>query len=75
MVKSILASWGVVKLFGRVDAFRKWTTFINCKPRQKVCASSREITYHIDTLIPVVVMDKVESGTIYTATVEQFKLR
>jgi len=36
---------------------------------------SREITYRIDTLIPVLVVDKVEGETIYTATVEKLELR
>lgn len=47
----------------------------NCKPGQKVRTGSREITYRLDTLIPVLVVDKVEGETVYTATVEKLEFR
>lgn len=47
----------------------------NCKPGQKVRTGSREITYRLDTLIPVLVVDKVEGEAVYTATVEKLTLR
>lgn len=47
----------------------------NCKPGQKVRTGSREITYRLDTLIPVLVVDRVEGEAIYTATVEKLELR
>lgn len=50
-------------------------TLTNCKPGQKVRTGSREITYRLDTLIPVLVVDKVEGEAIYTATVETLALR
>lgn len=46
-----------------------------CKPGQTVHSGSREITYRLDTLIPVLVVDKVDGEIIYTATVEKLALR
>lgn len=46
-----------------------------CKPGQKVRTGSREITYRIDALIPVLVVDKVEGEAVYTATVEKLEFR
>lgn len=47
----------------------------NCKPGQKVRIGSREITYRIDTLIPVMMVDKIDGVAVYTATVEKLEFR
>lgn len=47
----------------------------NCKPGQKVREGSREITYRIDMLIPVLLVDKLDGEAVYTATVEKLEFR
>jgi hypothetical protein len=47
----------------------------DCKPGQEVRAGSREITYRVDTLIPMLVVDKVEGEAVYTATLEKIEFR
>lgn len=47
----------------------------NCKPGEKVRIGSREITYRIDTLIPVMMVDKIDGVAVYTATVEKLEFR
>lgn len=47
----------------------------NYKPGQKVRTGSREITYRIDTLIPVLMVDKLDGVAVYTATVEKLEFR
>lgn len=60
---------------GEIPCDENGPSFIKCKPGQKVQKGSREITYLIDTLIPVLMVDKLEGVAVYTATVEKLEFR
>ncbi len=60
---------------GEVPCDENAPSFIKCKPGQKVQKGSREITYRLDTLIPVLMVDKWDGIAVYTATVEILEFR
>ena len=60
---------------GEIPCDENSPSFIKCKPGQEVQKGSREITYHIDTLIPMLLVDKWDGVAVYTATVEKLEFR
>jgi len=60
---------------GEIPCVQPEPSPVNCKLGQEVLIGAREITYRTDTLIPVLMVDKVDGTALYTATVEKLEFR